>query len=61
MLIGCGWGIGGLCAAPAFTMLAIATVPIHVIWLGSTCIGMGIAGRIVACTKKDKETEKKDK
>ena len=33
-------------------MVAVATVPVHVIWLMSLCIGMGIAGKIISCIGK---------
>lgn len=43
---GLGWGIGGVCPGPAFALLSVFQVQIHIIWLGSAIFGMFIAKTI---------------
>jgi uncharacterized membrane protein YedE/YeeE len=43
---GLGWGIGGLCPGPFFTLFSIFTVPIQLLWGIGLAIGMLVASKV---------------
>ena len=48
LTFGLGWGIGGVCPGPAFALLSVFKVQIHIIWLASAIFGMFLAKSITS-------------